>query len=91
MDQTEAEGRIKYLSEVLDKHNYNYYVLNSPIIDEYTFDQMMDELIRLERNFPELLHPASPSQRVGSDLNSEFKQFPHKYQMLSLSNTYTEE
>ncbi len=91
MDQTEAEGRIKYLSEVLDKHNYNYYVLNSPIIDDYTFDQMMDELIRLERNFPELLHPASPSQRVGSDLNSEFKQFPHKYQMLSLSNTYTEE
>ena len=91
MDKQEVANRIKYLREELDRHNYNYYVLNSPEIDDYSFDQMMKELIDLEKSFPEFLHPASPTQRVGSDINLEFKQVPHKYQMLSLSNTYSEE
>ena len=91
MDLQEAASRIKYLRDELDGHNYNYYVLNDPQIDDYTFDQMMTELIGLEKNFPNFFHPASPSQRVGSDINLEFKQVPHKYQMLSLSNTYNEE
>ena len=91
MNQSEASKHISILREELEKHNYSYYVLNDPTIDDYRFDQLMAELITLEKEFPEFSDPASPSQRVGSDLNQEFKQVAHKYQMLSLSNTYTEE
>jgi DNA ligase (NAD+) len=91
MNRNEAASRISYLREELEKHNHNYYVLNKPEIDDYIFDQMMTELIALENEFPEFFDAASPTQRVGSDLNQEFKQGAHKYQMLSLSNTYTEE
>jgi len=91
MDPKEAASRITYLREELDRHNYNYYVKNNPEIEDYVFDQLMAELTRLENAFPEFFDPNSPSQRVGSDINVEFKQVAHKYQMLSLSNTYTEE
>ncbi|MEI6679918.1 MAG: NAD-dependent DNA ligase LigA [Mariniphaga sp.] len=91
MNHSEAAGRIKHLREELEKHNYNYYVLNNPEIDDFTFDQMMNELLALEAAFPEFYDTYSPSQRVGSDISQEFKQVAHKYQMLSLSNTYTEE
>lgn len=87
----EAEKRIIYLREELEKQNYNYYVLNQPKISDYDFDMLMEELIQLENEFPEFFDENSPSQRVGSDINREFKQVAHKYQMLSLSNTYTEE
>ena len=90
MDHTVAANRISDLREMLDRHTYNYYVLNKSEIDDFTFDQLMAELIALENEFPDLVHPASPSQRVGSDHNQEFKQVAHKYQMLSLSNTYSE-
>ncbi len=91
MNRLEAANRISYLREELEKHNHNYYVLNNPTIDDFTFDQMLAELVRLETEFPEFFDANSPTQRVGSDLNQEFKQVTHKYQMLSLSNTYTEE
>jgi DNA ligase (NAD+) len=91
MDQPDAAKRINYLREELDKQNYNYYVLNNSEMDDYTFDQMMAELVGLESAFPEFFDAASPTQRVGSDLNLEFKQVAHNYQMLSLSNTYSEE
>jgi DNA ligase (NAD+) len=91
MNQHEAAGRIAHLREELEKHNHNYYVLNNPEIDDYTFDQMLAELIELETEYPEFFDASSPTQRVGSDLNQEFKQITHKYQMLSLSNTYSEE
>jgi len=91
MDRNEAEERISYLREELEKHNHTYYVLNNPTIDDFTFDQVMAELIGLETEFPEFFDASSPTQRVGSDLNQEFKQVMHKYHMLSLSNTYTEE
>jgi len=91
MNQNEVASRIAHLREELEKHNYNYYVLNNPTIDDFTFDQMLAELIGLETEFPEFFDANSPTQRVGSDLNQEFKQVAHKYQMLSLSNTYTEE
>jgi len=91
MNRLEAANRISYLREELEKHNHNYYVLNNPEIDDYNFDQMLAELVRLETEFPEFFDANSPTQRVGSDLNQEFKQVTHKYQMLSLSNTYTEE
>ena len=91
MNPAEAAERISHLREELEKHNHNYYVMNNPEIDDYTFDQMMAELIDLENNFPEFFDAGSPTQRVGSDHNQEFKQVTHKYQMLSLSNTYSEE
>ena len=91
MDKDEAANRINFLREELDKQNHNYYVLSNPEIDDHTFDQMMEELIGLESKFPEFFDVNSPTQRVGSDLNVEFQQYPHKYQMLSLSNTYSEE
>ncbi len=91
MDSHEALSRITQLREELEKHNYNYYVLNNPEIDDYTYDKMMSELIALESEFPEFFDSGSPTQRVGSDLTQEFKLVAHKYQMLSLSNTYSEE
>jgi len=91
MNRNEAAKRILYLREELEKHNHTYYVLNNPTIDDFTFDQMLAELIGLETEFPEFFDASSPTQRVGSDLNQEFKQVTHKYQMVSLSNTYSEE
>lgn len=80
--------RLFDLRAELHRHNYNYYVKNSPDISDKEFDDLMHELMRLEELFPELADPNSPSQRVGSDLNHEFTQVIHQYPMLSLSNTY---
>lgn len=83
--------RITQLREILHKHNYNYYVLNSPEISDKEFDRLLRELQELEKQYPEYDDPNSPTQRVGSDINNEFVQVPHKYPMLSLSNTYNKE
>ena len=91
MTKTEAEERISFLREELDKHNFNYYMLNQPTISDYEFDMLMEELIKLEKEYPDFYDENSPSQRVGSDINKEFKQVAHRYAMLSLSNTYTKE
>jgi len=69
MNRPEAASRISFLREELEKHNYNYYVLNTPEIDDYTFDQLMTELIGLETEFPEFFDTNSPTQRVGSDFS----------------------
>lgn len=87
----ETQTKILQLREALHKHNYNYYVLNTPEISDFEFDQMMRELQDLEAAHPEFYDPNSPTQRVGSDINHEFVQVAHKYPMLSLSNTYTKE
>lgn len=79
------------LRQELHRHNYKYYVLNQPEISDQEFDMMMHELQDLEARHPELADPNSPSQRVGSDLNHEFRQVTHKYPMLSLANTYNEQ
>ena len=81
---------IEQLREQLHQHNYNYYVLNQPTISDYDFDQMMHRLEDLETFYPQYADANSPTQRVGSDLNQSFRQVPHKYPMLSLSNTYNE-
>ncbi len=83
--------RIEQLRRELHEHNYKYYVLNQPSISDYDFDVLMHELQDLEKRHPELSDPNSPTQRVGSDLQTEFRQVAHKYPMLSLSNTYNEE
>ena len=83
--------RIEYLRNELNKHNYNYYVLSTPTISDFEFDQMMRELQDLEMQHPEMFDPSSPTQRVGSDISKNFQQVAHKYPMLSLGNTYSKE
>ena len=83
--------RIEQLRKELHEHNYRYYVLNQPTIGDQEFDFMMHELQDLEAKHPEMADPNSPTQRVGSDLNAEFRQVEHKYLMLSLANTYNEQ
>lgn len=85
------EDKIHLLREELHKHNYNYYVLSAPVISDYDFDIKMKELQALEAKYPEYYDPNSPTQRVGSDLNKSFSQVRHRYPMLSLANTYSED
>jgi DNA ligase (NAD+) len=82
--------RIDQLRGELHVHNYNYYVLNAPVISDLEFDKLMRELQDLEALHPEYYDPNSPSVRVGSDLNKNFTQVEHKYPMLSLGNTYSQ-
>lgn len=81
--------RIDTLREELNRHNHNYYVLNSPQISDKDFDMLMKELELLERNFPQYDDPLSPTHRVGSDLTKGFTQVAHIHPMLSLGNTYS--
>ncbi len=83
--------RIQELRQQLHQHNYNYYVLNAPVITDQEFDALMRELQDLEALHPELFDPNSPTQRVGSDLSNEFETVRHQRPMLSLANTYNQE
>jgi DNA ligase (NAD+) len=85
------EEKIISIREKLNHHNYLYYVLSSPEIRDEDYDRLMRELIELEKKNPSLFDPMSPSQRVGSDIESGFVQVKHQYPMLSLDNTYTRE
>ena len=87
----EARQRVEQLRNALDKHNNSYYVLANPSISDYEYDTQMRELMDLESQFPELQDASSPSQRIGSDISAEFVQVKHRYPMLSLGNTYSEE
>ena len=82
------EERIIELREELHAHNHRYYVENAPAISDEEFDALMRELQDLEARHPEMHDDNSPTQRVGSDLSSEFQQVAHRYPMLSLANTY---
>ena len=86
----ETEQRINQLRNDIEQHNYNYYVLSQPVITDFDFDALLRELQELEAEHPEYYDPNSPTQRVGSDLQSNFTQVAHQYPMLSLSNTYSE-
>ena len=81
--------RIDALRDELNRHNYNYYVLNAPEISDRDFDMLMKELEALEAAHPEHFDPDSPTRRVGSDISSGFEQAAHIYPMLSLANTYS--
>lgn len=91
MTDKQAKQKIEELSKEIEKHNYNYYTLDTPTISDYDFDMLLEELIRLEKQFPQFLSPDSPSQRVGGQITKEFKTVLHKYPMLSLSNSYSKE
>ena len=96
ISKTAAKERIDFLKRELEKHNYNYYVLNAPTITDFEFDLLMGELQGLEKRFPEFATEDSPSRHVGSDLTSgaagsDFVQVAHRWPMLSLGNTYARE
>ncbi len=91
MKQSEAKNRIDNLRKELSEHNHRYYVLNQPVISDFEYDLLLNELITLEKQFPEYYDVNSPTLKVGSDITREFGQYDHKYPMLSLRNTYNEE
>ncbi|PBQ33503.1 DNA ligase (NAD(+)) LigA [Sphingobacteriaceae bacterium] len=91
MDKASAEKRIHALSSEIEQHNHNYYLLDNPTISDFDFDKLLEELIALEKEFPEFLFPNSPSQRVGGTITKTFASVKHKYPMLSLSNSYSED
>jgi len=91
MDIKEARKRVAELREKINYHNYLYYVLDSPEISDEEYDKLFAELKKLEEQFPELITPDSPTQRVGAEPLPEFKQLKHRLPMLSLDNVFNEE
>lgn len=90
ISKEEAALKIAELTEKINFHNHLYYQEDRSEISDFEFDQLMDELIQLERQFPEYLKEDSPSQRVGGTITKEFESSLHGYRMLSLGNTYSE-
>ncbi len=88
MEHSEAKQRIEELSAQLEQFNYQYYVLDDPSVDDYTYDTMMRELAALEQAFPDLLSPQSPTQRVGGTASNAFEKVPHAVQMQSLQDVF---
>ena len=101
MERQQAEIRIREIREILWENSRKYYVENAPTMSDYDYDHLMYELEALENEYPDLVTPDSPTRRVGSDLENksqtgkvlvsarkDFEQYPHKYPMLSLGNTY---
>jgi DNA ligase (NAD+) len=90
MKHSEAKERIEKLRLEIEEHNHRYYVLNQPVISDFEYDILLNELDALEKKYPEFMADNSPTRRVGSDIIDEFVQYEHKYPMLSLGNTYSE-
>ncbi len=88
MDREQARKRIEDLRDILWENSRKYYVENAPTMSDFDYDHLMHELEDLENDFPEFRSPDSPTQKVGSDLERGFAQYPHRYPMLSLGNTY---
>jgi len=91
MNELEAKIMIDELCNQIEKHNYNYYTLSNPTISDLEFDQLLNQLIALEKQFPHLQNPNSPTLKVGGSITKDFTTVKHKYPMLSLGNTYNEE
>lgn len=91
MKPSEAKARIEMLRKEIEEHNNRYYVHNQPLITDFEYDILLNELETLEKIFPEFKSDDSPTQRVGSDIKAEFEQFEHEFPMLSLGNTYNED
>lgn len=91
MTREEAQKRIAELTKELSHHNYLYYVLSQPVISDTEFDLLLKQLEKLEEEYPEFADPNSPTQKVGGDITKEFETVKHKYRMMSLGNTYSEE
>ena len=91
MNKEDAKAEIIRLSEEIEKHNRLYYVENAPEISDYDFDMLLEKLQQLETQFPEFAFDHSPTKRVGGDITKKFETIVHRFPMLSLSNTYSEE
>lgn len=87
----EVKQKIEALRTELNQHNYNYYVLDNPIISDFEFDQKLKELERLEKENPQYFDLDSPTQRVGGQITKNFETVPHRYRMYSLDNSYSKE
>ena len=83
--------RVKEITELLERYNYEYYVLDNPSVSDAEYDRLMQELIMLETEYPELKSPLSPTQRVGGMVQDSFKKIKHKRSMLSLANAFNDE
>ncbi|PUU86464.1 MAG: DNA ligase (NAD+) [Halanaerobium sp.] len=88
LTKEKAEKKIKALREKIREHEYKYFVLDDPSISDAEFDQLMQKLIKLENEFPELVTEDSPTQRVGGEVLDEFKKVEHSSTMLSLDNAF---
>ncbi|HQI46420.1 MAG TPA: NAD-dependent DNA ligase LigA, partial [Bacteroidales bacterium] len=91
MNKEDVKNKIIHLRKIINEHNYCYYVLNKPIISDYEFDILLQDLIEYEKNYPEFYDSFSPTQRVGGEITKNFNQIKHTYPMLSLGNTYSYE
>lgn len=89
MTKTQAKKVVEKLRKDINLHNYRYYVLDDPLISDFEYDKLLQELAQIENQFPELITPDSPTQRVGGEPIKEFKSVTHSPLMLSLDNTYT--
>ena len=85
------KDRVKELTETLERYNYEYYVLDNPSVSDAEYDRLMQELIAIEKEHPELISPLSPTQRVGGQVQDEFKKVTHQRMMLSLANAFNED
>ena len=86
----DPKARVEEITKLLEKYNYEYYVLDNPSVSDAEYDRLMQELIALETKYPELKSPLSPSQRVGGQVQDEFKKVTHKRMMLSLANAFND-
>ena len=89
MEKEQAKERIISISKELEKHNYNYYVMDNPQISDYEYDMLMQELKKLESEYPEFIFPESPTQRVGGTALSTFEKVEHTVQMGSLQDVFS--
>lgn len=89
MKKSEAEKRIKELRDLINYHNRQYYVYDNPVISDAEYDKLMRELEELEKKFPELITPDSPTQRVGGEPLPYFAQVVHRTPMMSLANAFS--
>ncbi|MCR4660119.1 MAG: NAD-dependent DNA ligase LigA [Bacteroidales bacterium] len=89
MENTSPQARIAELTNLIDRYNYEYYMNDRSLVSDYEFDELLSELIGLERAYPDLAMPNSPTRRVGGEVNKTFNQVAHRFPMLSLGNTYS--
>ena len=89
IDTEPIRKRMEQLAEEIDRLNYEYYMNDRSLVSDFEFDAMLRELQDLERQYPELASPLSPTKRVGGEVNKSFRQVQHRFPMLSLGNTYS--
>lgn len=91
MDRKAVEKRVQELNDLLKEYGHAYYVLDRPTVPDSVYDRLMQELLSIEAENPDLIYPDSPSQRVGGEILEGFSKVVHEYPMLSLSNAFNEE